>query len=64
MKTRVGDEVRSDLDGEDYTIARIVNSMVVLKSGSVRKQEIVVVRIDYLKGFFKKKEEEVKKKFG
>jgi hypothetical protein len=51
------------LDGKDYTIARIANSMIILRSSDAREQEVVVAGIDYPEGFFKKKEEEVTKKF-
>lgn len=32
IKMEEGNEVRSSLEGEDYTITRIVNNTIVLKS--------------------------------
>lgn len=55
MKIREGDEVKSDLDGEDYMIARIVRNMVVLKSKDGEKE--IITGIDSLRTFYKKKEE-------
>ncbi len=52
---REGDEVRSDLDGQNYTIERIVHSMIVLKSKD--GEEEIITGIDSLKTFYKKKEE-------
>jgi hypothetical protein len=55
MKIEEGSEVRSSLDGEDYTITRIVKNMVVLKSKDRRKQ--IMTGADSLKIFYKEKEE-------
>lgn len=55
MKIREGDEVKSDLDGKDYMIARIVHSMVVLKSKDGEKE--IITGIDSLRTFYKKTEE-------
>jgi hypothetical protein len=38
IKMEEGNEVRSSLEGEDYTITRIVNNTVVLKSKDGKKQ--------------------------
>ncbi len=54
MNVREGDEVRSDLDGQNYTIERIVHSMVVLKSKDGEKE--IITGIDSLRTFYKKKE--------
>ncbi len=51
---REGDEVRSDLDGQDYMIERIVHSMVILKSKD--GEEEIITGIDSLRTFYKKKE--------
>ncbi len=51
---REGDEVRSDLDGQNYIIERIVHSMVVLKSKD--GEEEMITGIDSLRTFYKKKE--------
>lgn len=55
METKQGDKVKSVLNGEDYTIKRIVNGMVVLESSNGKKQ--IMTGIDSLKIFYKKKEE-------
>ncbi len=54
MEIKEGDEVKSDLDSEDFVITKIANSMVVLKSRNGDKQ--IMTRIDSLKTFYKKKE--------
>lgn len=55
METKQGDKVMSVLNGEDYTIKRIVNDMVVLESCNGKKQ--IMTELDSLKIFYKKKEE-------
>ena len=55
METKQGDKVKSVLSGEDYTIKRIVNDMVVLESSNGRKQ--IMTQLDSLRIFYKKKEE-------
>ena len=54
VEIKEGDEVKSDLDSEDFVITKIANSMVVLKSRNGDKQ--IMTRIDSLKTFYKKKE--------
>jgi hypothetical protein len=49
-----GDEVKSDLDSEDFVVTKIANSMVVLKSRIGDSQ--IMTGIDSLKTFYKKKE--------
>ena len=56
MKIKEGDEVKSDFNGEDSAITKIVKSMVVLKSRNGDKQ--IMIGIDSLKTFYKKKEME------
>jgi hypothetical protein len=56
MKINEGDKVRCVLDGEDYTVTEIVNSLVFLKSAEGEKQ--ILTGVDSLKIFYKKKEEE------
>jgi len=56
MKIKEGDEVKSDFNGEDFIITKIVNSMIVLKSRNGDKQ--IMTGIDSLKTFYKKKEME------
>jgi len=55
METKQGDRVKSVLNGEDYTIKRIVNGMVVLESSNGKKQ--IMTGVDSLKIFYEKKEE-------
>jgi hypothetical protein len=54
MEIKEGDEVKSDLESEDFVITKIANSMVVLKSRNGDKQ--IMTGIDSLKTFYKKKE--------
>ena len=54
VEIKEGDEVKSDLDSEDFVITKIANSMVVLKSRNGDKQ--IMTGIDSLKTFYKKKE--------
>jgi hypothetical protein len=56
MKIQKGDEVTCKLDGEDYTITEIVNSMIVLKSRN--RERHIITGIDSLRIFYKKKAEE------
>jgi len=55
MEIKEGDEVKSDWNGEDFVITRIINSMVILKSRGGEKQ--IMTGVDSLKIFYKKKEE-------
>jgi hypothetical protein len=55
MKVEEGNEVRSSLDGNDYTITRVVNNMVVLESKDGKKQ--IMTGVESLKLFYKEKEE-------
>jgi hypothetical protein len=55
MKIKEGDKVKSDLDGKDYRVTRVVNDMVVLESMNEEKQ--ILTGMDNLKIFYKKKEE-------
>jgi len=54
VEIKEGDEVKSDLDSEDFVVTKIANSMVVLKSRIGDKQ--IMTGIDSLKTFYKKKE--------
>jgi len=54
MKTKDGDTVKSYLNGNDYKIKRIVNSMVVLESEDGQSQ--ILTEIDNLNLFYKKKD--------
>ncbi len=55
IKIEEGNKIKSSLDGEVYTITRIVNDMVVLKSEDGKKQ--IMTEVDSLKIFYKKEEE-------
>ena len=58
MEIKEGDKVRCVLDGVDYTVTEIVNSLVFLKSTGGEKQ--ILTGVDSLKIFYKKKEGEAK----
>jgi hypothetical protein len=53
MKTKDGDTVRSFLNGNDYKVKRIVNSMAVLES--VDGQSQILTELENLNIFYKKK---------
>ena len=55
MKTKEGEIFSSLLNGEHYTIKKIVNSMVVLESNDGKKQ--ILTGIDTLESFYQKKED-------
>jgi len=55
IKIEEGNKIKSSLDGEVYTITRIVNDMVVLESEDGKKQ--IMTGVDSLKIFYKKEEE-------
>lgn len=55
VEIKEGDEVKSDLGGEDFVITKIANSMVVLKSKDGDRQ--IMTGMDSLKTFYKKREE-------
>jgi hypothetical protein len=55
MKTKEGEIFSSLLNGEHYTIKKIVNSMVVLESNDGKKQ--ILTGVDTLESFYRKKEE-------
>ncbi len=54
MKAKDGDTVKSFLDGNDYKVKRIVNSMVVLESEDGQSQ--ILTEVENLDLFYKKKE--------
>jgi hypothetical protein len=54
MKTKDGDIVKSFLNGNDYKVKRIVNSMVVLESEDGQSQ--ILTELENLNIFYKKKE--------
>lgn len=54
MKTKDGDTVKSFLNGNDYKVKKIVNSMVVLESEDGQSQ--ILTEVENLNLFYKKKE--------
>jgi hypothetical protein len=55
MKTKEGDIFKRDLDGEEYTIIRIVNRMVVLESRDGKRQVLTEIDNLQLKSFYQKR---------
>jgi hypothetical protein len=55
MKVKEGDEVRSELDGEDYIITRIVGKRLVLKRKNGEKE--IITWMESLRTLYKKREE-------
>lgn len=56
MKIKEGGEVRSLFDGEEYTVARVGNEMMLLKSSDGEKQ--IMTGIESLNRLYSKKKEE------
>ena len=56
METKVGDRVRSILNGIEYQVKKIVKKMVVLESQDGKSQ--VLTELDNLRLFYKKEGEE------
>ena len=54
MKTKEGDIFKRDLDGEEYTIKRIVNRMAVLESKDGKRQVLTEIDNLQLKPFYQK----------
>lgn len=54
MKTKEGDTFKRGLDGEEYTITRIVNRMVVLESKDGKRQILTEIGNLQLKSFYEK----------
>lgn len=57
IEIKQGDQVRSDFDRKDYTIMKILNGLVTLKSGDGNE---TVTGIISLKMHYRKKEEAAK----
>lgn len=55
MKIKEGDEVTSVLDGQGYTITKIVGNRVILSSKNGEKQ--ILTEIKNLQTLYRKKEE-------
>jgi hypothetical protein len=55
METKVGDTVRSILNGIEYQVKKIVERMVVLESQDGKSQ--ILTEVDNLTFFYKKEEE-------
>ena len=55
METKVGDTVRSILNGIEYKVKKIVKRMAVLESQDGKSQ--VITEVDALKVFYREKED-------
>jgi len=55
METKVGDTVRSVLNGMEYKVKKIVKSLAVLESQDGRSK--IVTEVDALKLFYREKED-------
>ncbi len=55
MKLKSGDKLKSILDGEEYTIKKVVENMAMLELQNGKKQ--ILTEVDSLRLFYKKKEE-------
>jgi len=55
METKVGDTVRSILNGMEYKVKKIVKSLAVLESQDGRSK--IVTEVDALKLFYREKED-------
>lgn len=53
METKVGDTVRSILNGIDYKVKKIVNSMAILESKDGKSQ--ILTELENLTLFYKKR---------
>ncbi|MGZ3523987.1 MAG: hypothetical protein ACXU9L_04255 [Thermodesulfobacteriota bacterium] len=55
METKVGDTVRSTLNGMEYKVKKIVKSLAVLESQDGKSK--IVTEVDALKLFYREKED-------
>ena len=55
MEAKVGDIVKSVLDGIEYKVKRIVKSMAVLESKDGKRQ--IITDVEALRLFYREKEE-------
>jgi len=55
MGTKVGDTVRSTLNGMEYKVKKIVKSLAVLESQDGKNK--IVTEVDALKLFYREKED-------
>ena len=55
METKVGDTVRSILNGMEYKVKKIVKSLAVLESQDGKSK--IVTEVDALKLFYREKED-------
>jgi len=55
METKVGDTVRSILNGMEYRVKKIVRSLAVLESQDGKSK--IVTEVDALKLFYREKED-------
>ena len=57
MEAKEGDIFKSTLDGAEYTVKKVVNSMVVLESQDGKKKIMTGVSSLNIKSFYEKKED-------
>ncbi len=57
MQAKEGDVFKSTLDGADYIVKKVVNSMVVLESQDGKKKIMTGVSSLDIKSFYEKKED-------
>lgn len=55
METKVGDTVRSILNGIEYKVKKIVKSMAVLESQDGKSQ--IITEVDTLRLFYRERED-------
>lgn len=55
METKKGDIFKRDLDGQEYTVKRIVNRMVVLESKDGKRQILTGIDNLQLKSFYQQR---------
>ncbi len=56
MGPKVGDIFKNALDGAEYTVKRVVNSMVLLESQDGKKEIVTGVSSLSIKSFYQRKE--------
>jgi len=57
MQTKEGDIFKSTLDGTEYVVKKVVNSMVLLESQDGKKKIMTGVSSLKIKSFYQKKED-------
>ena len=57
MQAKEGDIFKSSLDGTEYVVKKVVNSMVLLESQDAKKKIMTGVSSLKIKSFYQKKED-------